>query len=999
MSRLLPLRSLLVAALLALMVLPSSLAFATGVASAQPVPRLQLSRATVGAGDVVVVTGTNFTPNDLATTTLPLSVTGGQRTIGASAPINAAGMFTADVTVPIDAMPGQYTLRTQDSHGKAATRAVTVLPRAELVVGGKAQTITVGSGHNFYIVGSGFAPQETVHITATFALNNGNTVTVSKTTTADASGKIAEMLITVPGNVKMGTYKLTATGASSGHSATASIVVAYHPSISLNTSSVRPGGTVTVTGSGFAPYSRVTISLPLTRTNGTSLTLAKTVIASAAGNVSARFTLPVAIRTGSYRVSAHGATSGLTVARAYVVSLAPSITAHPASITPGGKISLTGTGFSANVSIAVQTTVNLYGGGSRTISTRVTTNAQGNFTTSLTVPTNAAAGKLTILAQGPNRKLSTTTSVARLATSLSVSPAAVMPGGTVRITGAHYPANDTVQIAVGVTTIGGQHSTLTLTAHANASGAFAAILHVPSTITGGAYTVTAKSATSGRSPSARLTVTTLKTSIVASPAAAAPGTQVTVNGFGFAADEAVTLTWSGTTVGTVTTDAHGAFSTHITVPSSSASGKFTITAASAAGRKATASLTVNRQITTHEYFASFYTGSGYHEYLAILNPTATSGRVTITYQRKDGTTTTKTITVAAHTRTTEDVNADLGFHVSASAALAADVPIMAERYVLHNGSVTGGPGVSSPSTVWYFADGNSSGKYREYIAMQNPNSTPAQVSVSFLPTHHAAFTVTKTLAPTSRYTLKVNSYVRDAVGITVRSNLPVVANNTVYIKHGMSSKPGVTAPHTTWYFAAGPNIATAHNWIGVTNPTGTGSEVTLHAYNQAGKQVGSVRQWLKPDARVGYLMNKIAHQANVSVVLTSSAPIVAEQMTYQGGKHNASTDTFGTVSPAKNWAFANVDTSSGLAAQDTIDLFNPSLVPSSVVLEFITTSGSVISRTAVVGPMSRLTVNAASVVPNAQLGVTVTGSTPIVVMNRMSIDGNRGSVISQGISY
>jgi hypothetical protein len=593
--------------------------------------------------------------------------------------------------------------------------------------------------------------------------------------------------------------------------------------------------------------------------------------------------------------------------------------------------------------------------------------------------------------------VSTHTSIQRLPATLSVSPSSVLPGGTIAISGNHYGANEIVQVTLVVTTTTGTHTPLTATARANAAGTFATQIRVPAGVTGGAYTVTARSASSGAS-SARLTVAALRPSLVISPTTTAPGTKVTVNGFGFAAGEAVTLTWGSVTVGSATADAKGAFGVQITVPSGSASGTFTVTAASAAGRKVTASLVVERQFNTHEYFASFYTGNGYHEFLAILNPTATNARVTITYQRKDGTTTAKQVTVAAHSRRTEDVNADLGFHVSASASLSADVSVVAERYVYHNGSLAGGPGVQSPSMVWYFANGNSSGKYREYIAIQNPNTTPAQVTVRFLPTHRAPFSVMRTLSPTSRYTLKVNSYVHDAVGIVVRSNAPVVANNTVYIEHGMSSKPGVTTPHNTWYFAAGPHIGSAHNWIGAINPSAGQAHITLRAFAGTGQQVGSVHAWLKPGARVGYLMNKIAHRANVSVVLTSSAPIIAEQTTYLNGKHDASTDTFGTVAPAKSWAFAALDTSNSLAAHGYIDLFNPSLVPVPVVLQFMTASGVVTSRTAVLGPMGRYSVDASSVVQNTQLGVVVSASSPFVAMTRQSIGNGRGSETSLGIA-
>jgi len=131
---------------------------------------------------------------------------------------------------------------------------------------------------------------------------------------------------------------------------------------------------------------------------------------------------------------------------------------------------------------------------------------------------------------------------------------------------------------------------------------------------------------------------------------------------------------------------------------------------------------------------------------------------------------------SAHAGYTRDVNADLGNHVSAAASVASDVPIAASRvnYQGTDGAVS--PGSPSPSTLWYFANGNTSHGYSEYLAIQNPNPGPVQVRVQLLPTHRRAFTVVRTMAATSRITLKLNHFVTDAVGVIVRSNGPVVVN-------------------------------------------------------------------------------------------------------------------------------------------------------------------------------------------------------------------------------
>ena len=522
-----------------------------------------------------------------------------------------------------------------------------------------------------------------------------------------------------------------------------------------------------------------------------------------------------------------------------------------------------------------------------------------------------------------------------------------------------------------VTLAGGGNQILTTTATTNASGQFTAAIQIPANVAGGTYTVAARSEASGRAPTAHLVVSKLAPSVVASPTTAVPGTSVTVNGFGFAAGQSVTISLNGQKLMTVTTSGDGKFTTRVTVPSGTASGSYTLTAVGG-GSSAHFGLAVTRQVTTHFYFASIYTGPGYQQLIDILNPTEIQARVTVTYMRTNGTTLTKTATVPAHSRYTENAATDLGVHVSASATVAADVPIVAERFATHGTDGTVVPGVTSPATSWYFANGNTNGKYREYIALQNPNTSPVQVTLHLLPTHHRAFNIVRTMSPTSRLTIKVNKFVRDAVGVVVRSNGPIVANRTIFIYHGE-----------------------ARYWIGAINPNHSASYVTLHAYAPDGSEVGTAHGWVKGFGRVGYLINKIAHRTDVAVTMTASRPIVAEQTTYVGRMHDASTDTFGVITPMKGWGFAASNTLGGM--KDVLDLFNPNLAPLPVVVEFFTSTGQTVQRTYVVSPLAHQRVYVGSVVPNAQLGITATSNLPFVALNRQSINNGAGADTSHGI--
>jgi hypothetical protein len=210
----------------------------------------------------------------------------------------------------------------------------------------------------------------------------------------------------------------------------------------------------------------------------------------------------------------------------------------------------------------------------------------------------------------------------------------------------------------------------------------------------------------------------------------------------------------------------------------------------------------------------------------------------------------------------------------------------------------------------------------------------------------------------------------------------------------MTSKIGVRSPQQRWYVAAGPSNSAAHNWIAVVNTSSRWSYMTLHAYGPAGREMGVVRAWLRPFARKGYLMSRVAHQNNVAVVVTSSQPSVVEQTTYHGRLHNASTDTFGVAAPGKTWEFAAASTWAG--QNDRLSLFNPGLQSIQITVHYMNTSGQMIQRSYVVAPLSHQMVDVSGVMPNAQLGILASSSQPFVALNRQLVNGGAGAMTSTG---
>lgn len=956
-------------------------------------PLVVVNPSTVRPGGSVGVKGYNFVHNSTVHLTVTIARHNASNvTLSKDVTTDDRGAFTATLALPSGTKPGTYAVTATDAVGgfKASGKLTATLRPVIAVLPN-----TIAPGHSVSIEGSGFTAGATVRLSATVPLYGGGSRTISQDVQTNSDGSFSSHM-TIPGQAAAGSLIIVAAGPN-GQSKGAVSIQHVAARIAIAPTPLRPGSTATVTGTGYPAGDRVTIDISVKLSDGSTRVLTGTVAADSHGQFTASISIPAGVVAGAYTVVAKSADTGRTPSTRLQVAVAGKIALQPATISPGGTTTVNGQGFSGGVSITVSANVALYGGGSKTVSTSVRTNSSGAFAAKLGIPGAAAAGAATVIAKGPHTATSAHLQIGRILANVTLSASSIIPGTALIVHGAGYPAGDKIQVSVSLRGTNGATHTLTTSARTDAKGSFAATINVPADVAGGTYTVIARSESTGRAPQVRFAVVSLKPSLIAAPTTVAPGTRLMASGFGFAAGEKVTLALNGKGVGTATAGGNGKFTATISVSTNLASGPYALTASGNGGHRASATLAISRAITSRFYFASIFTGPGHEEDLAIVNPSSIRARVTITYQRSTGIATVKTVTVQPTSRFTESANTDLGAKVSAAASVTADVPIGAAliKYQGNAGSVI--PGSRTPSTIWYFANGNTSGQYREYLALQNPNSGPVQAVIHLYPTHHPAMTLYRTMPATSRITLKVNNFVRDAVGVTITSNGPIVANRTMKIRQGIDSKNGVTAPGRTWYFAAGSRASNARHWIGIVNPTGRRSYVTVHAYGELGRNLGTAQGWLRAGGRVGYLINRIAHQPDAAVVVTASQPVVAEQTTYIGGNHNASTDTFGVQAPAKSWAYAAVTTSNARGAQDFLDLFNPNLTPLPVMVQFMTTSGATTQRTYVVGPLSHQRIDVGSVEPNAQLGILATSNQPFVGLNRTFFHNRLGGTTSQGV--
>jgi hypothetical protein len=258
------------------------------------------------------------------------------------------------------------------------------------------------------------------------------------------------------------------------------------PGIILSPISGIYGTVVTVTGSGYASTSTITIKYD----GVTQTTTPATVTTSATGTFSATFTVPDST-AGSHTVSATDASSN-TASAAYTLTMG--IVLNPVSGHVGTIVTVAGSGYAATSTI----TIKYDGVVQSTTPATVNSSAFGSFSATFTVPASTA-GSHTVSATDASSN--TASAFFTVTPSISLAPASGNVGSSVTVTGAGFASTSTTTLKYnGVT-----QTTIPATITTNAAGGFSASFNVPP-LSVGANTVTATDV-SANTASATFTVT------------------------------------------------------------------------------------------------------------------------------------------------------------------------------------------------------------------------------------------------------------------------------------------------------------------------------------------------------------------------------------------------------------------------------------------------------------------------------------------------------------
>ncbi len=300
------------------------------------------------------------------------------------------------------------------------------------------------------------------------------------------------------------------------------------------------------------------------------------------------------------------------------------------------------------------------------------------------------------------------------------------------------------------------------------------------------------------------------------------------------------------------------------------------------------------------------------------------------------------------------------------------------------------PPVSGPvSKVWYFAEGRAGAGFKEFLTMGNPTGNNCQVNITYLTQPDGGPNGTKTVSVSVPAFRRVTEWVdgdlgtsptgpgiSDAATVTVDTAATpncsgIVAERPMYFNalgtNSGSDVVGVTHAGTTFYFA---DLATgsqagggsSSSFLPILNP-GAAPAVVTATYYAGGAQVGIQTLTVAAKSRGTIFPSQASPSlpSHVSVVLTSTQPVVSERPTYFSGINGGNAgivsggaDVIGVHQLASDWLFAEGYTGGHFQENFVLANLDPARTAATVTITLEYTDGTSRAFQVTVNPFSQV---------------------------------------------
>ncbi|MDY6795730.1 MAG: DUF5719 family protein [Actinomycetota bacterium] len=305
------------------------------------------------------------------------------------------------------------------------------------------------------------------------------------------------------------------------------------------------------------------------------------------------------------------------------------------------------------------------------------------------------------------------------------------------------------------------------------------------------------------------------------------------------------------------------------------------------------------------YFAEGYTGSGFDEWICVLNPGDEEADLIFRFQTQEAGEQVRTgYFVPANSRRTFKANDVLGENFQASLEVESGQPVVVERPMYFDYSGIGGNswrgghcviGATSLSREYFFAEGTTRSGFEEWITLQNPNAHDIVVGADYQlgPGQGDVGETTYEVPAGYRYTIFVEDEVGGEKDVSVRlySDSDFLAERPLYFDYGyeiLGAQGGhcvIGAPAAAgeWLLAEGYTGGGFNQWLCLQNPGDATAEVEITYYTQEAGALPARKCSVPGGTRTTVMVNLDAgsdYQLSTRVRVTSGSGIVVERPMY-----------------------------------------------------------------------------------------------------------------------
>ncbi|MBC7230509.1 MAG: N-acetylmuramoyl-L-alanine amidase [Actinobacteria bacterium] len=222
-------------------------------------------------------------------------------------------------------------------------------------------------------------------------------------------------------------------------------------------------------------------------------------------------------------------------------------------------------------------------------------------------------------------------------------------------------------------------------------------------------------------------------------------------------------------------------------------------------------------------------------------------------------------------------------------------------------------GATSPSRVWYLAEGATAGGFETWLLVQNPGDAPAEIDVKLHTEDGERQGPADTIPPRTRRSYDLGRYVDTYdVSALVTSSSGVVCERAVYggNRTWAHDSLGATSPSRVWYLAEGATAGGFETWLLVQNPGDAPAEIDVKLHTEDGERQGPA-DTIPPRTRRSYDLGRYVDTYDVSALVTSSSGVVCERAVY--GRPVVCLDPGHAATPSE------IDPETGINTQDWIN--------------------------------------------------------------------------------